>query len=130
MEATRLMGEPVMSSEDQEPAVTGSRPPSWWKVAPGVVWIQVHCPEHARALARVRGGRRVAYSVAGPYLRTYEFARTLRWAEKWQVAEWADLVLGPALMRDFLSWLGRQQRDLRNWYEDSRRNTADARSQF
>jgi hypothetical protein len=47
------------------------------------VRIQVHCPEHARALARMRGGRRVAYSVAGPYLRTYEFARTLGWAEKW-----------------------------------------------
>jgi hypothetical protein len=34
-----------------------------WKVAPGVVWIQVHHPEQARALARIQGGRRVAYSV-------------------------------------------------------------------
>jgi hypothetical protein len=69
-----------MSSASQG---TGCKPPSWWKVAPGVVWIEVHCPEHARALARIRGGRRVAYSVAGPYLRTYEFARSLRWAERW-----------------------------------------------
>jgi hypothetical protein len=59
------------------------RPPAFWKVAPGVVWIQVHQPDHARALARIAGGRRVAYSVAGPYLRTFEFARSLRWAERW-----------------------------------------------
>ena len=57
--------------------------PACWKVAPGVVWIQVHQPEQARALARIAGGRRVAYSVAGPYLRTFEFARSLRWAENW-----------------------------------------------
>jgi hypothetical protein len=59
------------------------RPPACWKVAPGVVWIQVHQPEEARALARISGGRRVAYSVAGPYLRTFEFARSLRWAKDW-----------------------------------------------
>ncbi|HOH39810.1 MAG TPA: hypothetical protein PK807_05910 [Verrucomicrobiota bacterium] len=57
--------------------------PAYWKVAPGVVWIQVHQPEQARALARIAGGRRVAYSVAGPYLRTFEFARSVRWAERW-----------------------------------------------
>ncbi len=57
--------------------------PACWKVAPGVVWIQVHEPEQARALARIAGGRRVAYSVAGPYLRTFEFARSLGWAENW-----------------------------------------------
>jgi hypothetical protein len=57
--------------------------PACWKVAPGVVWIQVYQPEQARALARIAGGRRVAYSVAGPYLRTFEFGRSLRWAENW-----------------------------------------------
>ena len=57
--------------------------PACWKVAPGVVWVQVHQPEQARALARVAGGRRVAYSVAGLYLRTFELARSLRWAERW-----------------------------------------------
>jgi hypothetical protein len=57
--------------------------PACWKVAPGVVWIQVHLPEQARALARIAGGRRVACSVGGPYLRTFEFARSLRWAERW-----------------------------------------------
>ncbi len=74
--------------------LTQRRKPAWWKVTPGVVWIQVHCAEHARALARIRGGRRVAYSVAGPYLRTYEFARTLRWAE-----EWANRRMGPFSVR-------------------------------
>lgn len=59
------------------------RKPVCWKVAPGVVWIQVHQPEQARALARIAGGRRAAYSVAGPYLRTFEFARSLGWAERW-----------------------------------------------
>jgi len=62
---------------------TGARVPTCWKVAPGVVWIQVHQPDQARALARIAGGRRVAYSVAGPYLRTFEFARSLGWAENW-----------------------------------------------
>lgn len=57
--------------------------PAFWKVAPGVVWIQVHKPEQARALARIAGGRRVACSVAGSYLRTFEFARSLGWAERW-----------------------------------------------
>jgi hypothetical protein len=57
--------------------------PGCWKVAPGVVWIQVHEPEQARALARIAGGRRVAYSVAGSYLRTFEFVRPVRWAERW-----------------------------------------------
>jgi hypothetical protein len=61
----------------------GARAPVCWKVLPGVVWIQVHKPDQARALARITGGRRVAYSVAGPYLRTFEFARSLRWAENW-----------------------------------------------
>ena len=59
------------------------RRPACWKVASGVVWIQVHEPEQARALARISGGRRVAYSVAGPYLRTFEFCKSLRWAEGW-----------------------------------------------
>jgi hypothetical protein len=63
--------------------VTEQMRPACWKVAPGVVWIQVHEPEQARALARIAGGRRVAYSVAGAYLRTFEFARSLRWAENW-----------------------------------------------
>ena len=63
--------------------VTQQMRPACWKVAPGVVWIQVHQPEQARALARIRGGRRVACSVAGAYLRTFEFARSLRWAENW-----------------------------------------------
>jgi hypothetical protein len=64
-------------------AKTETRAPACWKVAPGVVWIQVHQPDQARALTRIGGGRRVAYSVAGPYLRTFEFARSLRWAERW-----------------------------------------------
>jgi hypothetical protein len=57
--------------------------PACWKVAPGVVWIQVHEPGQARALTRIHGGRQVACSVTGRYLRTYEFARPLRWAERW-----------------------------------------------
>ena len=61
--------------------------PACWKVAPGVVWIQVHQPEQARALARIAGGRRVAYSVAGLYLRTFEFGRSLRWAEGWAIRQ-------------------------------------------
>jgi hypothetical protein len=59
------------------------RGPACWKVAPGVVWIQVHQPDQARALAQIGGGRQVVRSVAGPYLRTFEFSRSLRWAKSW-----------------------------------------------
>jgi hypothetical protein len=62
---------------------TGQVKPACWKVAPGVVWIQVHVAEQARGLARIAGGRRVAYSVAGGYLRTFVFGRSLGWAERW-----------------------------------------------
>lgn len=68
---------------DREGLSGAAGPPSFWKVAPGVVWIQVHEAEQARALARIAGGRRVAYSVAGQYLRTFEFARSLQWARDW-----------------------------------------------
>ena len=84
--------------------------PACWKVAPGVVWIQVHEAEQVRALARICGGRRVAYSVAGPYLRTFEFSRSVRWAERWasrQVGrrtgtnEGFSVLAGPVARRGF-----------------------------
>jgi len=57
--------------------------PACWKVAPGMVRIQVHEPGQARALMRIRGSRQVAYAVSGRYLRIFGFARPLRWAERW-----------------------------------------------
>lgn len=63
--------------------VNDSLKPAFWKVAPGVIWIQVHVPEQARELARIAGGRRVAHSVMGRYLSTFEFTRSVRWAERW-----------------------------------------------
>lgn len=58
-------------------------PPTAWKVAPGVVWIQVHDPASAKKLSRIAGGRLVSYSVAGPYVRIFEFNKPLEWAKDW-----------------------------------------------
>lgn len=53
-----------------------------WSPAPGVVWIQTRNPRHARRLAKRRHARRVAYSVAGPFLETFELRKSLRWAAR------------------------------------------------
>jgi hypothetical protein len=80
---TNFEKRPPQMDLDRHRFSMGVRAPVCWKVAPGVVWIQVHRADQARDLARIVGGRRVAYSVAGPYLRTFEFARSLHWAENW-----------------------------------------------
>ena len=59
------------------------RTPVFWKSDDGDLRIQVHTPEHARRLARVRGGRLVAYSVQGSYCRVYAMAKPPRWAASW-----------------------------------------------
>ncbi|HPA21043.1 MAG TPA: hypothetical protein PLU30_25065 [Verrucomicrobiae bacterium] len=51
-----------------------ARPQAWW--------IQVNAPRLAVYLGRRRDCRRVAYSVAGEYLRTYEIARTRPFVER------------------------------------------------
>lgn len=50
-----------------------------WQPAPGVVWVQTRSPEHARRLAQRSDGRRVAFSVAGGFLRIFEFRHSLTW---------------------------------------------------
>ena len=58
----------------------GDRDLCAWQPVSGIVWVQTRNPKHAEQLARLSDGRLVARGVAGGYLRTFEFAQTLRWA--------------------------------------------------
>ena len=63
-------------------AVVGTRELCAWTVARGVCWIQTRNPKFADLLKRRQNCRRVAWSVAGGYLRIFEEAKPLRWAER------------------------------------------------
>jgi hypothetical protein len=60
--------------------VVGDRDLCAWQPVRGVVWVQTREPKHARRLAKRKDGRLVAAGVAGGFLRTYEFARSLGWS--------------------------------------------------
>ena len=60
--------------------VIGDRALNAWQPVRGVVWIQTRNPDHARRMAKRCDGRRVVYGVAGGYLKTFEFRRSLAWA--------------------------------------------------
>jgi hypothetical protein len=51
-----------------------------WQPERGVVWVQTRNARHARRLGQRSDGRLVARCVAGGYLRTFEFRRSLAWA--------------------------------------------------
>ncbi len=61
-------------------AVVGDRELCGWQPARGVVWVQTRNADHARRLAKRSDGRLVVRGVAGGYLRTFEFRRSLTWA--------------------------------------------------
>jgi hypothetical protein len=56
------------------------RPPAWWRVAPGVTWIQCHDPVTVERVRKLKGARLVARGV-NVYLRTYEVPHPLAWVE-------------------------------------------------
>ena len=51
-----------------------------WQPVRGVVWVQTRNHSHGRRMAKRRDGRLVVRGVAGGYLRTFEFRRSLTWA--------------------------------------------------
>ena len=51
-----------------------------WQPVRGVAWVQTRNPNHARRMAKRSDGRLVAYGVAGGFLKTFEFRRSLPWA--------------------------------------------------
>lgn len=51
-----------------------------WQPVRGVVWVQTRNPLHGRRLAKRGDGRLVVRGVAGGYLKTFEFRRSLAWA--------------------------------------------------
>ena len=53
-----------------------------WQPARGVVWVQTRNPQHARRMAKRSDGRLVVRGVAGGYLKTFEFRRSLAWAAR------------------------------------------------
>ena len=58
----------------------GDRELCAWQPVKGIVWVQTRNPNHARRLAKRCDGRLVVYGVAGGYLKTFEFRRSLAWA--------------------------------------------------
>ncbi len=57
-----------------------TRPAKWWRVAPGVTWIQCHAPAEAERIRKLKGARLVAYGV-NVFLRTFEMPHPLAWVE-------------------------------------------------
>jgi hypothetical protein len=63
-------------------AVVGcGRPPAWWRVAPGVTWIQCHDPETAERIRKLKRARLVAYGV-NVFLRTFEVPHPVAWVDR------------------------------------------------
>jgi hypothetical protein len=51
-----------------------------WQPGRGIVVVQTRLPRHARRMAQRRDSRLIGYGVAGGYLKTFEFRRSLAWA--------------------------------------------------
>jgi hypothetical protein len=62
-------------------AIGGHELCAWWPVR-GVVWVQTRNPKHARRMTQREDGRLVVRGVAGGYLKTFEFRRSLAWATR------------------------------------------------
>ncbi|MFZ0827069.1 MAG: hypothetical protein WAO02_06575 [Verrucomicrobiia bacterium] len=60
----------------------GTRELCAWQPVPGVTWVQARLPEHANRLAKRLDGRLVVRSMAGGYLKTFEFRHPLSWARR------------------------------------------------
>jgi hypothetical protein len=58
----------------------GERELCAWQPVRGIVWVQTRDPKHARRLGQRGDSRLVARGVAGGYLKTFEFRRSLAWA--------------------------------------------------
>jgi hypothetical protein len=54
-----------------------------WRVDKHSIWVQINDPDLARVFSKVRGARRVAYSVAGAFLETYCLNESVPWVHKW-----------------------------------------------
>jgi hypothetical protein len=61
-------------------SAVGDRALCAWQPGRGLVWVQTRDPKHARRLAQRSDGKLVAYAVAGGYLKTFEFQRSLAWS--------------------------------------------------
>ena len=60
--------------------VIGTDEISAWQPVPGITWVQCRTAEHANRLAKRSDSRLVVCGMAGGYLKTYEFRRSLAWA--------------------------------------------------
>ena len=58
----------------------GDRDLCAWQPVQGVVWVQTRNPKHARRMEQRSDSKLVAWGVAGGYLKTFEFARSITWA--------------------------------------------------
>ncbi len=61
-------------------AASRARATAWWRVGPGVTWIQCREPETAERVRKLKGARLVARGM-NCSLRTYEVPHSIAWVE-------------------------------------------------
>ena len=71
-----------------------------WQSARGVVWVQTRNPKHARRMGQRGDSRLVARGVAGGYLKTFEFQRSLKWAMRLMKRYMSDVAATNAAWND------------------------------
>jgi hypothetical protein len=60
----------------------GDRDLCAWSPVRGAVWVQTRDPKHARRMAQRKDSRLVVRGVAGGYLMTFEFRKSMAWARR------------------------------------------------
>ena len=78
----------------------GGRELCAWQPARGVVWVQTRSPKHARRMGQRGDSRLVARGVAGGYLKTFEFQRSLTWAMRLMKRYMSDVAATNAALSD------------------------------
>ena len=70
-----------MNTDLMQTGTQNYRKAAWWRVAPGVTWIQCHDPATVERVRKLKCARLVARGMNG-YLRTYEVPHPLAWVAK------------------------------------------------
>lgn len=53
-----------------------------WQPVKGITWVQTRDPKHAKRMMQRADAKLVVAGVAGGYLKTFEFRRSLPWAQR------------------------------------------------
>ena len=62
---------------------TFRKPYSAWPICENTIWVQINDPGLDETFSNIKGARRVSYSVAGTWTRTYEMKKSVSWVRGW-----------------------------------------------